>query len=149
MSVKAIKPKKLSISRIDRAVRDGLLKSGFLVRGGQTTFTTTWRHKPNWKEIGPKVRGDDLIWQRVTKDKPYIFVELGTKVRYATMTADFVAKTQPGQLIPGPGRGGVLFINKKVPRPGIKARESNKKIAENTQKQMARIMQNELKKVFK
>lgn len=57
-----------------------------------------------------------------TEDKRYKFVDEGTKVRYATMSPNFVAKTKPKSLTAGRGRGGVLFVNKNRPRPGIKAR---------------------------
>lgn len=57
-----------------------------------------------------------------TDDMRYKFVDLGTKVRYATMSPDFQAKTKVNSLTARRGRGGLLFISKKRPRPGIKAR---------------------------
>lgn len=64
-----------------------------------------------------------------TEDKRFLFVDEGTKVRYATMSPDFVAKTKPKSLKAGKGRGGLLFVNKKKPRPGIKARGFSKMVA--------------------
>jgi len=57
-----------------------------------------------------------------TEDKRYKFVDEGTKVRYATMSPNFRAKTKVNSLTASAGRGGMLFVNKKRPRPGIKAR---------------------------
>lgn len=63
-----------------------------------------------------------------TEDKRFLFVDEGTKVRYATMSPDFVAKTKPNSLRAGKGRGRMLFVNKKKPRPGIKARNFSKMV---------------------
>lgn len=83
--------------------------------------TRTWRGKPEWvKKIRrtPGVIEGDFY----TLSDIYRFISEGTKVRYATMTPDFVAKTVSGWTGSRPGRGGLLFINKNRPRPGIKAR---------------------------
>lgn len=50
------------------------------------------------------------------------FLDEGTRVRYAIMSRDFKAKTMPGVLGSGPGRGGRVFIDVNNPQPGIKAR---------------------------
>lgn len=57
-----------------------------------------------------------------TEDNRYRFVDEGTKVRYATMTKNFIPKTRVKSLKAYKGRGGLLFVNKKKPKPGIKAR---------------------------
>lgn len=61
-----------------------------------------------------------------TEDKRYLFVDEGTRVRYATMSPDFQAKTKVNSLIARRGRGRMLFVNKRRPRPGIKARNFTK-----------------------
>lgn len=58
----------------------------------------------------------------VTDSAIYGWLDQGTKVRYATMTNPFTAKTKPNSLKASRGRGGVAFVNRKRPRPGIKAR---------------------------
>lgn len=73
--------------------------------------------------------GAGIAIQVTTDDKRFLFVDEGTKVRYATMSPDFVAKTKPKSLKAGKGRGRVLFVNKKKPRPGIKARGFSKLVA--------------------
>jgi len=50
------------------------------------------------------------------------FLELGTRVRYAVMSRDFKAKTRRGVLGSSAGKGGMVFVSKKIRRPGIKAR---------------------------
>lgn len=64
--------------------------------------------------------------QVTTADKRYRFLDEGTKVRYATMSRGFQAKTRPNSLQARRGRGQALFVNKKRPRPGIKARHFTK-----------------------
>lgn len=54
--------------------------------------------------------------------KKFMWLDMGTKVRYATMTNPFVAKTRPNQLASFNGKGHMLFVSKKHPRPGIKKR---------------------------
>lgn len=59
----------------------------------------------------------------VTTDSDiYRYLDEGTKVRYATMTNPFTAKTKVNSLKASRGRGGVAFVNRNRPRPGIKAR---------------------------
>lgn len=57
-----------------------------------------------------------------TDDKRYLWLDNGTDIRYATMSNNFVSKTVVGSLSSRPGRGGVRYVNRKHPRPGITAR---------------------------
>lgn len=66
--------------------------------------------------------------------RKWIWLSFGTKVRYATMTDDFRAKTHVRVLGSGAGRGGVAFVNTRKPNPGIKAREWDKLIREKTER---------------
>ena len=59
------------------------------------------------------------VWQYLNK---------GTKVRYAVMSKDFKAKTRPGLLKSYAGKGKMLFVNKKIKRPGIKARKWDERL---------------------
>lgn len=96
-----------------------------------------------WNTVHP----DFVIQERVgyrliyTDNLIYKFVSGGTKVRYATMTPDFIAKTSPRVIGSGAGRGGVMFISKKHPRPGIKAREFELEIKDKWEKELPVIMQ--------
>jgi len=68
------------------------------------------------------------------EDERVTWLNDGTRVRYATMTPGFVAKSVPRTLASRPGRGGVLYVNRNRPRPGIKAREWDKTVADKWQK---------------
>ncbi|MFG0252981.1 MAG: hypothetical protein ACF8NJ_08925 [Phycisphaerales bacterium JB038] len=71
-----------------------------------------------------------VINAQVHTDEPlYFFLNDGTDVRYATMTDPFEAKTTPGVIGSGPGRGGLLYVDVNTPRPGIEARKWDRAIA--------------------
>lgn len=50
------------------------------------------------------------------------WLDQGTSIRYATMTRNFRAKTRVRIISSGPGSGGLNFVSRAVPRPGIQAR---------------------------
>lgn len=54
--------------------------------------------------------------------KKWNWLDKGTKVRYATMSPDWRSKTRVRWIGSSTGRGKMLFVNKRKPRPGIKAR---------------------------
>ena len=81
----------------------------------------TWTHKPQFEQmIGLDSEAATVLVG--TDDKIYKFIDEGTRVRYATLSKDWQSKTKPGIIGSGPGRGRVLFVSKKRPRPGIEAR---------------------------
>lgn len=67
-----------------------------------------------------------------TEDLIYGFVSGGTRVRYATMTEDFAAKTTPHVLNSVPGQGDVAFVDTSRPKPGITAREFPEEVEKQT-----------------
>jgi hypothetical protein len=107
--------------------------------------TATWTNKPKFSvkvDQGSGVGGIRI--QVATDDAAYGYVDKGTKVRYATMSKDWVSKTEPNVIQAFPGKGKKLFVNKKYPRPGIKARNFSKIIAKTTQKELSRVAKNAL-----
>ena len=87
----------------------------------------TWKNKPQFKiERKPWERE---VFTAMTFSKPatpgdiYGYVAEGTRVRYATMTPNFRAKSRIMKIRSLKGRGGVAFIDTNRPRPGIQARE--------------------------
>jgi len=88
-------------------------------RFGETT--RTWRHAVKF-DITLRPETTQIVGGCFTQDEVYFYLDGGTRVRYATMTPDFQAKTRPWWIGSGPGRGGVRYINRRRPRPGIKAR---------------------------
>jgi hypothetical protein len=86
---------------------------------------TTWASGTGF-EINVK---DDYKIEVATSEKPYLFVNFGTKVRYAQLSPDWQSKTKPGQLPSSAGKGRVLYIDKSKPKPGIKARRFDEIVA--------------------
>lgn len=80
------------------------------------------------------------------EDKIYTFLSKGTRVRYATMTKGFVAKTKPGRIASRPGSGGVFYISKNKPRPGIKARNFDDSIVKANERLVYFIYQRAVKR---
>jgi hypothetical protein len=97
------------------------------------SFVGTWDHKPKILRTveGKRYRyvaftGVYSRWSKGKKAKPediFMFLARGTRVRYATMSSDFKAKTKKRVIRSGPGAGKKLFVNPMNPQPGIEARE--------------------------
>lgn len=84
----------------------------------------TWKHKSSIQfEKRMRLSSASITVSISTNDAVFNYIEGGTDVRYATMTKDFRPKTHPGSLNSEKGRGGVNYIDKRIPRPGVEARE--------------------------
>lgn len=100
-----------------------------------------------WESEKPTVRHKAFLSEarnptlHITIDsKVWWYLEEGTAVRYATMSRDFQAKTVPNVIGSRPGRGRKLFVDKKRPRPGIKARRWRRAIERKWQKPLQKRM---------
>ncbi len=91
----------------------------------------TWQHKPKFN-----IKRERYKRTVSTSDKVYKYVTRGTKVRRALMSPDFRAKTKVGWIGSNKGRGGVVFISKRLNLPGIKARKFEETIQAKWKKQM-------------
>lgn len=123
--MKGVKPSKLKIDAVRLALLNEMRKAGTAVRRDYERTTRTWKgEKPEFAQAvslaggGPQL----LIVVQGPGAKKWFWLDKGTKVRYATMSADFKSKTVPRVLDSRAGKGRRLFVNKKRPRPGIEAR---------------------------
>jgi hypothetical protein len=114
---------KIDIKKLQAALEKSMDESALLIQTAFQLTVSTWSDQPKF-EI-KKTETSRII---STTNKNYSFVNQGTAVRYATMTPDFAAKSQAGFAGAQAGAGGVLFINRNFPRPGIKARKFDKLI---------------------
>lgn len=89
----------------------------------------TWNNKPTFKLV-KKYTLDTYSAEVGTTDRIYKFINDGTSVRYATMTADFSPKTSPGQLAAVAGSGGLAYVNVFRPHEGIKPRAFDTQVLE-------------------
>ena len=117
----AVKPDALDKLELYKPLRVAMLDIQEEIKETFGTTTEDFDHPVDFEGI--TLTEVDKITTRVeTDDLIYFFLTRGTSVRYATMTPNFQSKTVPGRLSTRGGRGGVWFINKRQPRPGIKAR---------------------------
>jgi len=72
-----------------------------------------------------------------TRSKIYGYIDRGTAVRYATMTPDFAPKSRVRVIASARGKGGLAFVSRNHPKPGIQAREFSVIIQERMQKKFA------------
>lgn len=82
--------------------------------------TKTWEHKPTFHQL-TEIEPEPTVMV-YTEDEQYGYVSGGTRVRRALMTPDYSPKTRPGVLDSFPGRGGVVYVSRKLNLPGIEAR---------------------------
>ena len=146
MRITPIVPSKSPIPNdltVSRAIQQGLNMAADALKQDFEKTVSTWNDKPTFlinKSGSPP-------FSRVVsaKHKVYFFVSEGTRVRYATMTPNFQAKTAPGRFQAGAGAGGVAYISKKRPRPGIKARKFDKQLMERWRDKLPTYMKLEIK----
>jgi hypothetical protein len=131
IAAKAIKPSKLKqeVFRLEflSAVHD---MERQIIREFNKT-TDTWQgEKPTFKALislqnpGPTiVVGPSGSTKGAQK---WEWLDKGTRVRYATMSPDWISKTTPNVVGSRAGRGRMLFVNKNIPHPGIEARNWDK-----------------------
>ena len=79
--------------------------------------TQTWKRKPQFLRT---VKQYSFIVS--TTSDVYIWLNDGTRTRYAVMTPDFVSKTKPRWIGSRLGQGGLSHFNFRNPRSGIQAR---------------------------
>jgi hypothetical protein len=109
-------------------------------------LVSNWTNKPVFEmQTSANSSGSEVLVG--TDDKIFEYLDKGTSVRYAIMSPDFIAKTKPGSLQSGPGRGGMVFISRKHPRPGIKARHFSDKVEQTLRREIPETLQRELKRV--
>jgi len=129
----------------------GLRESGTELAKEFERTTRTWlqdkpKFTPQSSTASNKLTLDVvMVGSEMAKSK-WVWINFGTKVRYATMSQDWKSKTQVGMLDSGSGRGRKLFVSKRHPRPGIKARGWNKIIAKEFQKKFTDRMQEAMRK---
>jgi hypothetical protein len=132
--VKAIKPAKLKIDAFRLEFLTGLHDVERQVIADYKKTTATWKgDRPAFQSaISLKQPGPTLVVDASGGNekgvKKWNWLDKGTRVRYATMSADWQSKTTPRFIGSGAGRGRMLFVSKKHPRPGIKAREWTEEI---------------------
>lgn len=91
-------------------------------------YVSTWNHGVEFK-INSGYKGGYIFTGITTDDEIFWYLELGTWVRYATMTDDFIPKTAYHQIKSGQGQGGLQYVSTNMERPGIEPRAILEEIA--------------------
>lgn len=81
----------------------------------------TWNTPVEFKIVIDKSH-DEFSMSVYTENEIFRFVNDGTSVRHAVMTEDFTPKTQPGLTWSRRGTGGLAYVDSRVMKPGIEAR---------------------------
>jgi len=118
---KSIPPKLLKLNTIRGQILSALRVSEKEMKFALEITTATWNH-PVVFQSHIQYRGGDLLIVCWTMDYVWNLLNAGTSIRYATMTDDFQPKTKRGFLGSFRGQGGMAFVNRGRPRPGIKSR---------------------------
>lgn len=130
----------LEMAKLEKVVENALDETALAIQVDYQVTTRTWQHKPVFR-IERKGPFERWIY---TEDEIYGYVSEGTSVRYATMTPDFQAKSAPMLIASRTGKGGVAFVNKSRPKPGIKAREFPEAIGRKWDSEWARQLERAL-----
>lgn len=140
VTFRVIVPRKLETNGMDAIIRDAVIKAAKDMGKDLQATTKTWKgDKPRIQTEAKLVPPSNnppastvhrsytaSTWAREDSSmgyKKFNWLEKGTKVRRAIMSKPFIPKTRVRQLNSWRGKGGVVFISKKVKRPGIKARK--------------------------
>lgn len=140
---KEIKPKRLKDEALRKELLKGIEKTGKDIKSDYEKTTKTWQHKPTFiieSSLDPK--GPEVLVG--TDDEIYGYVDRGTSVRRALMTNDFSPKTKKGVIGSSSGRGGVVYVDKRLSLPGIEARDFSKTIEKKHQPRFKRAMESAL-----
>ncbi len=124
---KGIKPKKLKVEAIRKEIMQELQKEGKEQQKQLKKTTATWKgDKPKFESIVDiDAEGAGVLTGPSGSTmgiKKWNWLDQGTNVRRALMSRNWKSKTRPNYFGSGAGRGRVVFISKRINRPGIKAR---------------------------
>ena len=164
IAMKAIKPKRLKVDAIRLEILNELRKEGTVHRKELNKTTATWKgERPKMESLFGLSKGDATVVTGPTgSDKAvnkWVWLNDGTKIRWALMSNDWRSKTTPRRFKSGRGRGRVVVAGKRYmlrhgipPRPGIKAREWTVLLTKRRKRpftrRMIKAMQRAAKKAF-
>lgn len=165
--VKGIKPQKLQVAAIRQEILNALRAEGRDQRKVLEPTVATWKgEKPDFESLIGLERGANgsasVLTGPTGSEKAvnkWVWLDLGTRIRWALMSRDWKSKTRPGSFRSGGGRGRVVIVGRRAmarrnirPRPGIKARgwseEATKRRRRPFTRRMVKAMQVGASKAF-
>jgi hypothetical protein len=150
--VKAIEAAPMSSNRVRAYILNALKRQAKRAQIYLAMTTEHWVTPPIFRDEVGYQAGNPFIRAypsgNVEAVRHWIWVEGGTRVRYATLSPDWESKTQvPGSLGTNvAGKGKVLYISKLHPRPGIIGRNWSALIRRKMQPDFTRKIQEAVEK---
>lgn len=143
LKLQSIKPKNMPKGKeYLQALEKSVQKTAGLVLRDLESTVKTWKHKPTF-DVTITHTGNDYAITASTDDKPFVYVEAGTKPhiitpkrsKYLRFSSGYKAKTRPNVInsYPGGAFGSDIFA-KSVRHPGFPGRHFTKAIASRRQK---------------
>ncbi|RLC88773.1 MAG: hypothetical protein DRJ03_01610 [Chloroflexi bacterium] len=128
INLKPIEPKEFKIPGIKGKLEKMLRHEAWIQRRMMQKVTRTWKGtKPRFKREIKVDRGNlrltTLPYGNPKAVNKFRWLNEGTRVRHAVMSKDFRPKTRHRTIGSRRGRGGMVFVSRKIRQPGIKARE--------------------------
>lgn len=159
LQVKAIRPKMIRAEKMAAILVEELERQGTLVKKEYEKTTRTWRHKPVFEietsaYAAAASRGRAGLLGRAmvsvtTDDDIFRYVDQGTRVRHAVMSRNWKSKTRVRVIGSRAGAGRMVFVSRKINRPGIKAREFSKEIRSRRRKPFYNAMRKAMEKAVR
>jgi hypothetical protein len=146
-----IKPGTLEYKSISRELRNQLWKESIEIKRQYKLCVSTFHEKS--KFVNEKVPSEkDAIVRVWTDDPRFLWLDKGTKIRWALMSGDWQSKTRPHWVGAGRGKGRAVLVGKRAfrkrglaPRPGIEARHFTEDILKAREKPFKIAMQEAFK----
>lgn len=144
--IKAIKPDYLKVDNIRLALLNELRDEGKDLQSEFAKTTAGWEGDKPTFEQQISLDGNNAVVivfpSGNTKGvEKWVYLDLGTSIRWALMSNNWSSKTKPGKLQSGGGRGRVVIAGRRAmqargigPRPAIKARGWSVKIGRQNQR---------------
>lgn len=149
---KPILAKRFNVRGIEKALQDEMRELSRASTKLMEATTLTFRRVDPDFLIEEANREGDLVYSTGPADnrdgRIWMFLDKGTDVRFAIVSFDFIPKTAPDRLVPGPGAGRIIGFSQE-PLPGIEARNFTLLIATLIQKDMEVQIPKSLKSVAK
>lgn len=125
--VKKIKAAKLDIEPFRRALLNAVEAEALIERRELAKTTASWQGDKPTFESATSIKGGDLTVLTGPAGsemgaKKWNWLDQGTRIRYATMSPGWRSKTRVKWFGSGRGKGRMLFVSRRRPRPGIQSR---------------------------
>lgn len=166
IAIKGIKSKRLKVDAIRKEILNALRAEGVDQRKALKETVATWQgDKPKFETLIGLERGDGsatVITGPAGNTKgaqKWVFLDKGTKIRWALMSPNWKSKTAPGRFKSTRGAGRPVIVGKRAmqrrnikPRPGIKARNWSETLTRRRrrpfQRRIVKAIQRGAKKLF-